>query len=324
MQPPPSSMYIAAVLAALATDGAMAEDAPYPARPIQVVVPATPGGPVDTAIRMIEPRLSAALGQSLVLINRPGASGIVGMTSVATAAPDGYTIGQGVTSVFTIVHTSGSTVPYELDSFVLIGNYASDASIVAVNPESPWKTFDELIAFARANPGKLSYGSAGIGTSSALGMQAITTAFKLDVIGVPFAGGAQLATAILGRHVETGLVPYSTGAAMLRDNKLRALATTAVARLPDFPDVPTFAEKGLSIKGLDLVLGLYAPKGIPDGNARVLVNALQQTMSDPAVAAKLATVGLFAQYEGPAAARERLEQEYHDILELDRTLKHTP
>ena len=246
------------------------------------------------------------------------------MSSVATAAPDGYTIGQGVTSVFTIVRMSGSTVPYELDSFVLIGNYASDASVVAVNPDSPWKTFDELIAFARTNPGKLSYGSAGIGTSSALGMQAITSAFKLDMTAVPFAGGAQLATAILGRHVDTGLVPYSTGAAMLRDNKLRALATTTAARLPGFPDVPTFAEKGLSIKGLDLVLGLYAPKGIPDANARILVGALQQTMSDPAVAAKLATVGLFTQYEGPAAARERLEQEYHDILELDRTLKRTP
>jgi|307.fasta_scaffold55992_2 tripartite-type tricarboxylate transporter receptor subunit TctC len=225
---------LCAALAALFASTAMAEDAPYPARPIQIVVPATPGGPVDTAIRMIEPRLSAALGTPLVLLNRPGASGIVGMSSVATATPDGYTIGQGVTSVFTIVRMSGSTVPYELDSFVLIGNYASDASIVAVNPESPWKTFDELIAFARTNPGKLSYGSAGIGTSSALGMQAITSAFKLDMTAVPFAGGAQLATAILGRHVDTGLVPYSTGAATLRDNKLRALATTTAARCQVF------------------------------------------------------------------------------------------
>src|SRR5262245_46739291 len=118
MQPSPSSLHIGVVLAALAASGAaMAEDAPYPARSIQVVVPATPGGPVDTAIRMIEPRLSAALGQPLVLINRPGASGIVGMNSVATAAPDGYTIGQGINSAFTIVRMSGSTVRYELDSF---------------------------------------------------------------------------------------------------------------------------------------------------------------------------------------------------------------
>src|SRR5215467_8114628 len=131
MQPSSWSSRIGVVLAVLLASTAMAEDAPYPARPIQIVVPATPGGPVDTAIRMIEPRLSAALGTPLVLLNRPGASGIVGMSSVATATPDGYTIGQGVTSVFTIVRMSGSTVPYELDSFVLIGNYTSDASIVA-------------------------------------------------------------------------------------------------------------------------------------------------------------------------------------------------
>src|SRR6267154_2093415 len=149
------SSCLCAILAVLLASGAGAEDAAYPTRAIQVIVPATPGGPVDTAIRMIEPRLSAALGTPLVLLNRPGASGIVGMSSVATAAPDGYTIGAGINSAFTIVRTSGSTVPYEIDSFALVGNYATDASILAVHPDSPWKTFEDLIAFARDNPGKL-------------------------------------------------------------------------------------------------------------------------------------------------------------------------
>jgi tripartite-type tricarboxylate transporter receptor subunit TctC len=316
--------WLCAVLAVLLASGAMAEDAAYPARPIQVVVPATPGGPVDTAIRMIEPRLSAALGTPLVLLNRPGASGIVGVASVATAAPDGYTIGQGINSAFTIVRTSGSTVPYELANFTLIGNYATDASILAVNPESPWKTFDDLVAFARGNPGKLSYGSAGIGTSSSLGMQSIASTFKLDMTPVPFPGGAQVAIAILGRHVDVGLVPYSTGAPMLREGKLRPLATTSAARLPALPDTPTIGEKGVATKGLNLVLGLYAPNGLSDGISGVLVRALQETMKDAAVAAKLATVGLFAQYEDPASARERLNSEYHDIVALDRKLKQTP
>jgi tripartite-type tricarboxylate transporter receptor subunit TctC len=324
MRPSRWSLCIGAVLKALLVSGAMAQDAAYPARAIQVIVPATPGGPVDTGIRMIEPRLSALLGTPLVLLNRPGASGIVGMSGVATAAPDGYTIGAGVNSTFTIVHTSGSTVPYEMDSFVLIGNYATDVSILAVNPDSPWKTFEELIAFASGNPGKLTYGSAGIGTVSSLGMQSITNAFKLDLTPVPFAGGAQLAIAVLGRHVDIGLVPYSTGAPTLREGKLRPLATTAAARLPGLPDTPTLGEKGLSIKGLNLVLGLYAPKGLSEGNTNVLVNALHQTITDPSVGAKLDAVGLFAQYENPAGARERLEHEYHDIVELDRKLKQAP
>ena len=226
-----------------------------------------------------------------------------------------------MSSTFTIVRTSGSTVPYEMDSFEMIGNYATDVSVLAVNPDAPWSTFEELIAFARNNPGKLTYGSAGIGTVSALGMQSITNMFKLDITSVPFAGGAQVAIALLGRHVDVGLVPYSTGAQMLREGKLRPLATTAAERMSTLPDIPTLSEKGLSIKGLNLVLGLYAPRGLPLGNSSVLVHRLQQTMQDPSVGAKLDSVGLFAQYENPAAARERLEHELHDIVELDRKLK---
>src|SRR6266851_4825789 len=164
MRPSPWSLCIGALLTAFLVGGAVAEDAAYPSRAIQVVVPATPGGPVDTAIRMIEPRLSAALGTPLVLVNRPGASGIVGMSSVATAVPNGYTIGAGVNSIFTIVHVSGSTVPFNIDNFLLIGNYATDVSILAVHSDAPWKNFEELIGDARNRPGKLSYASAGVGT----------------------------------------------------------------------------------------------------------------------------------------------------------------
>src|SRR5262252_2407964 len=301
---------LCAALAALFASTAMAEDAPYPARPIQIVVPATPGGPVDTAIRMIEPRLSAALGTPLVLLNRPGASGIVGMSSVATATPDGYTIGQGVTSVFTIVRMSGSTVPYELDSFVLIGNCKRCQHCCGQSgvPLEDLRRADRLRAH-QSRQAELRVGR------------------HRHLLGARHAGHHQRLQA---RHDRGALRRrravgdrYSGAACRHRARALQHGRGDAAGQqaprpgddhggaLPGFPDVPTFAERGLSIKGLDLVLGLYAPKGIPDSNARVLVNALQQTMSDPAVAAKLATVGLFAQYESPAAARERLEQEYH-------------
>ena len=310
----------AVVLTACAVQAAPAQES-FPARPIQVIVPATAGGPVDTGIRMIEPQLSVFLGTPLVLVNRPGASGIVGMSGVATAAPNGYTIGQGVNSIFTVVHISGSTVPFTIDNFALIGNYATDASILAVHADAPWKTFDELIEFARSNPGKLSYASAGVGTVSSLSMQSITSRYKLDLTAVPFAGGAQLTMAVLGRHVDVGMVPYSTGAEMLREKKLRPLLTTASTRLPTLPDTPTAGEKGLPTRGFNLVLGLYAPKDTPDNAMKVLVDGLRRTMEDPSVVTKLEKVGLFAQYENPASARERLENEYKDIIELDRKLK---
>src|SRR5882672_10355009 len=127
-------------LAAIAIDADGRAQEPFPTRPVQVIVPATGGGPVDTAVRLIAPALETALGQSVVLLNRPGASGTVGMHDVATAEPNGYIIGQGVNSIFTITRISGTTVPFTLDDFILLGNYATDVSVLAVSAEAPWRT----------------------------------------------------------------------------------------------------------------------------------------------------------------------------------------
>jgi tripartite-type tricarboxylate transporter receptor subunit TctC len=200
-----------AALAVAATVAAARAQEQFPGRPIQVIVPATPGGPVDTGVRMIEPTLAAALGQPVVLLSRPGASGTLGMQDVANAAPDGYTIGQGVNSIFTVTRISGTTVTFTLDNFTLLGNYATDVSVLAVNAAVPWRTLDDLVRDVRASPGKLTYASAGVGTVSALSMAALAHDFKLDMVAVPFQGGAQLTAAILGRQVDIGMVPYTTG-----------------------------------------------------------------------------------------------------------------
>jgi tripartite-type tricarboxylate transporter receptor subunit TctC len=293
----------------------------FPARPIQMIVPATPGGPVDTAARMIEPALSSALSASVVLINRPGASGTLGMQEVATAEPSGYTIGQGINSIFTITRISGTSVPFALDSFTLLGNYATDVSVLAVSADAPWKTLDDVIAYVHANPGKLNYASAGIGTVSSLSMQALAHQFQMDMVAVPFPGGAQLTTAILGKQIDIGMVPYTTGAGMFASNKLRPLITTAPTRLPQLPEVPTFVERGIVENGLNLVMGLYAPKGLPDGVRNVLVDAIAKATHDASFAAKVEAIGLLARYEDPAAARKRLETEYADIAALSHKLE---
>ncbi len=293
----------------------------FPSRPVQVVVPATPGGPVDTAVRMIEPALSSALGQPVVLLNKPGASGTLGMHDVATAEPNGYTIGQGVNSIFTITRISGTSVPFTLDDFNLLGNYATDVSVLAVSADAPWQSFEEVVAYVHSNPGKLNYASAGVGTVSSLSLQALAHHFKLDMVAVPFPGGAQLTTAILGRQVDIGMVPYTTGAAMFESKKLRALVTTAPNRLPKLPDVPTFAEKGITVNGLNLIMGLYAPHGLPDDVRTTLVGAVAAAAKDPGFIAKIEAIGLFGQYEEPAKARARLESEYSDIVALNRQLQ---
>ena len=142
----PAAAVAGIALAMLAAGAALAQER-FPARPIQVIVPATPGGPVDTAVRMIESALSSSLGTSVVLINRPGASGTLGMQEVATAEPNGYTVGQGINSIFTITRISGTAVPFTLDSFTLLGNYATDVSVLAVSADAPWKTLDDVIAY---------------------------------------------------------------------------------------------------------------------------------------------------------------------------------
>jgi tripartite-type tricarboxylate transporter receptor subunit TctC len=293
----------------------------FPSRPVQVIVPATPGGPVDTAMRMIEPALAATLGQSLVLINRPGASGTLGMHDVATAEPNGYTIGQGVNSIFTITRISGTAVPFTLDDFTLLGNYATDVSVLAVGADAPWRTLDDLIAYVHVTPGKLNYASAGVGTVSSLSMQALAHHFKMNMVAVPFPGGAQLTEAILGKHVDIGMVPYTTGAAMFAANKLRGLVTTAAHRLPALPEVPTMAEQGITANGLNLIMGLYAPKNLPDGVRSALVGAVAKAASDASFVGKIEAIGLFSQYEDPAAARQRLVSEYTDLVALSRQLQ---
>jgi tripartite-type tricarboxylate transporter receptor subunit TctC len=310
-----------AALAAMAIAADVRAQEPFPTRPVQVIVPATAGGPVDTAVRMIAPALESALGQSVVLLNRPGASGTVGMHDVATAEPNGYTIGQGVNSIFTITRISGTTVPFALDDFNLLGNYATDVSVLAVSADAPWRTLDDIIDYVHSNPGKLNYASAGVGTVSSLSMQALAHNFKLTIVAVPFQGGAQLTTAILGRQVDIGMVPYTTGAAMFESGKLRALVTTAPQRLPKLPDVPTLAEKGISANGLNLVMGLYAPRGLSDGIRGTLVDAIAKAAKDPSFVAKIEAIGLFGQYGDPAKARSRLESEYADIVALNRALQ---
>ena len=293
----------------------------FPARPVQVIVPATAGGPVDTAVRMIEPALSSALGQPVVLLNKPGASGTLGMHDVATAEPNGYTIGQGVNSIFTITRISGTNVPFTLDDFSLLGNYATDVSVLAVSADAPWQTLDDIIAYVHGNPSKLNYASAGVGTVSSLSMQALAHHFKLNMVAVPFPGGAQLTTAILGRQVDIGMVPYTTGAAMFEAKKLRALATTAPTRLPKLPEVPTFAEKGIAVNGLNLIMGLYAPHALADDVRATLVDGVAAAAKNSAFVTKIEAIGLFGQYENPAKARARLESEYTDIVALNRELQ---
>src|SRR5437764_11437547 len=153
---------VVAALALGAPAGVLAQ--PYPTRPVEFVIPFAPGGPTDTAIRIIQPQLAANLGAAVVLVNKPGGGGAVGMDGVAKARPDGYTLAATVRSTLTILPATQPDVTYKIADFAVIGSYAIDSGVVLVKAGAPWKTLEEFVAYARKNPGTVTYGSAGLGT----------------------------------------------------------------------------------------------------------------------------------------------------------------
>ena len=288
----------------------------YPARPILVIVPAPEGGALDIAFRAIRPALSIDLGMPIAIVNKAGASGVIGMESVALAHPDGYTLAATSTSTLTVIDVSGPPAPYAADDFIPVGTYAFDVTALVVRADSPWRDLAGLMRDAKAHPGRLSYGSAGTSTLSALNMESVKDAFGLDIVQVPYPGAHEVTNALLGRHLEIGAVPLSSAALLLRDGSLRAIATTAARRLPSFPDVATLAEAGFARAPLVLAIGLFAPAGTPRAATETLARALRRTVGSAPVVAALEGAGLSVHYEGGARVLERMVAERRAAADL--------
>lgn len=293
----------------------------YPKRPILVVIPVAAGGALDIAFRTVRPALSADLGMPMAIVNKAGASGIVGMQSVAIAKPDGYTLAATSTSTLTVVRASAPSVPYTIDAFTPIGNYAFDSTTIVVRADAPWRNLADLRRDAEKNPGKLSYGAAGAGTASAFNMEAIKDAFGLDIVQVPYPGARQAVNGVLSGRLEIGAIPLSSAALLLRDGTLRALATAAAQRPSSFPDIPTLAEAGYARLPLELAIGLYAPAGTPQTVIDILSRALRRTVRSTPVIAALEKAGLAVRYEDGASVRKRLIEEYRDVVDPGRRLR---
>ena len=157
----------------------------YPSRPVELIIPFAPGGPTDIAIRLIQPQLSTNLGVPVVLVNKAGGGGAIGMDQVAKAKPDGYTLAATVRSTITILPATQADVPYKPADFIAVGAYAFDSGVVLVKRDAPWKTLEELVDHMKKNPGKVSYGSAGLGTNSYFNMELLKQAYNIEMTHVP-------------------------------------------------------------------------------------------------------------------------------------------
>jgi tripartite-type tricarboxylate transporter receptor subunit TctC len=287
----------------------------YPNRPVEFVVTFPPGGPLDTAVRIIQPQFSANLGAPVVLVNKGGAGGAIGMEYVAKAKPDGYTVAASVKSTLTIVPASRRDLPYRLGDFAVVGSYAVDSQGLLSRPNAPWKTLDEMIAYARNNPGKLTYGSAGAGTISHLNMEMMKLAWGLDIAHVPFGGTGPVKNAILGGHVDLASTALSPMLPLVRAGDLVALVTTAPRRIPGV-EAPTMMEKGLPQASLSTTSQLYVPSRTPREVIDRLTRALEKTMKDPSVIAAIEKAGMVADYRDPDSTRKDIDAEFAAIAPL--------
>jgi tripartite-type tricarboxylate transporter receptor subunit TctC len=308
---------VALVLGAPPT-GALAQT--YPARPVEFIIPFAPGGPTDTAIRLIQPQLSANLGVPVVLVNKAGGGGALGMDAVAKAKPDGYTLAATVRSTLTILPATQPDVAYKISDFAAIGTYAVDSQVVVVKSGAPWKTLEELVDHAKKNPGKLSYGSAGQGTNSFFTMELLKLAYGLDIAHVPFGGSGPVKNALLGGHVQVGAAALSPVLSVIRSGDITALVTSTTRRSPAIPNVPTMTEKGHADASLSTWAELWAPAKTPKPVLDRLVQALDKTMKDPAVVSAIEKAGLQVEYNDPAVTLKLVERENEVVRTVVRKL----
>jgi tripartite-type tricarboxylate transporter receptor subunit TctC len=309
-----------ATLLAVGAAVAQAAEREYPNREIEFVVSFPPGGPADTAARIIQPKMSTLLGVPVVVVNKTGGGGALGSDYVAKARPDGYTVYSATNSVLTISPVVVKDLPYRMADFAPIGSYIADLGVITSRPNAPWKTLEEFVEYAKKNPGKLNYGSAGLGTVSFFTMELFKLSYGLDIAHVPFQGTGPAKNAILGGHVTLASSGFGSFAPLFKSGDLIPLVTTASKRVPAFPNVPTMAEKGFPEASLNIWMGLYVPAKTPKPVQDVLVKALAQAMKDPAVMSAVEKAGMEVDYRGQAETQKLLESETASVRKVAEKL----
>lgn len=273
----------------------------YPEKTIRLVVPNSPGGSLDRYSRMIAQKLTEALGQTVLVDNRPSAGGIIGADIVAKSAPDGYTLLMGATPTMAInVTLYAGKLPYNPEKdFAPITLTAKLPSMLAVNPAVPAKNLKEFIALAKAKPGKLNYGSSGIGSGNHLVGEMLKAEAGIDIVHVPYGGGAPGLVALLSGQIEVLITPPPTLMPMVKAGRVRAIAISSAKRLPAMPEIPTIAESGLPGFEATLWFCIVAPAGVPKPIITRLHTALVPILNSPEYRERLTAEGATGETSTP-------------------------
>ena len=287
---------LVAVVAALAAPFTFAQSvANYPAKPVRLVVPFPAGGTTDILARAVAQKLSEAWGQQVIVDNRPGAGGNIGSDLVAKSTPDGYTLLMGTVGTHAINPSLYKNMPYDhVKDFAPVILVAGVPNVLVVNPSLPVHSVSELIAYAKANPGKLNFASSGNGTSIHLSGELFKVMTGVEMTHVPYKGSAPALTDLIGGQVQLMFDNLPSSLPFIRAGKLRALAVTSGARAAALPDLPTLAESGLPGFEASSWFGVLAPAGTPRDIVAKLNGAIASWLASPAAKEKLLAQGAIA------------------------------
>jgi tripartite-type tricarboxylate transporter receptor subunit TctC len=270
-----------------------AQEGRWPTQPIRLVVTFPPGGTSDLVARLFAPKLSSALGQQVVVENRPGAGGIIGADAVAKAAPDGYTLVVSTVGSHGIGPTLNRNIKYDaIADFTHLTLVGAVPHVLLVNPKLPAKNLQEFIALARAQPAKLNYGSGGSGSINHVTGELFKARARIDIVHVPYKGSGAAITDLRGFTIPAAVDALPANLGLIRSGELRALAITSPQRSPLAPEVPTFVEQGFADVVVDNWIGLSGPAKLPEAVARRLVAETEKILAMPDVRDKLREWGM--------------------------------
>jgi tripartite-type tricarboxylate transporter receptor subunit TctC len=307
-----SKMWLALVLgtAIAAAVSASAQAQSFPTKPIKLVLPYSPGGIIDYVGRQLAQHLGDTIGQPVVAENRPGAGGIAGTDTVARSAPDGYTLVL-MDPAIVINPTLQASVPYDLfKGLVTVAMVSTSPEVVVVAPQLPVKTFQEFVAYAKANPGKLNFGSAGIGTTPHLAGELFKQRAGVDATHIPYRSIGQSYPDMMANKIQFAFSSIAGALPFTSDNRVRAIATTGLKRSAVYPDLPTVDEAGMKGFEVDLWLGIFAPAGLPADVHAKLSAELKKTLEKPEVKTALAKVGVEPRWQDQKDSAAFLKNEF--------------
>jgi tripartite-type tricarboxylate transporter receptor subunit TctC len=299
------SVGVAAV--ALLAIGQAPARADWPERTITIVAHFAPGGSNDLLARLIASELGPALKQNIIVENRPGANGNIGLTYVAHAAPDGYTlvVASGVVEINPSIRKSG----YEMKDFAPVAYLGASPNVILTRSASGIATVKDLIAKAKAEPGKITYSSPGVGSVSQLAVELLELRTETKLIHVPFQGAAPAAQAAMAGTTDVGSVNIAGLIGFIQSGKLKALVQTGEKRWPDLPDVPTMQEAGIPNAVVETTQMLLAPAGTPQPIIDRLAKEVKTIMAKPDVRERMLKASFAVEYEGPEQLRARIARE---------------